>query len=65
MPIVNPIHARVGEIVEIHWHRNDRPEPGVDPATRIDVLRERHTAPPVATWDARSKRPAITEEPTT
>jgi len=21
MPIVNPIHVRAGEVVDIHWHR--------------------------------------------
>lgn len=54
MPIVKPIHAVVGEVVEIHWHRTDLPAEG-----ETSILRERHTAPPVATWDARQAEPPL------
>lgn len=55
MPVVKPIHARVGEIVEIHWHRTDAGQSAADPKARTSILLERHTAPPVAAWDARAK----------
>jgi hypothetical protein len=45
MPIVKPIHAHVGEVVEIHWHRTIRPVEGEQRDPRSDVWRQRVEAP--------------------
>lgn len=45
--IVKPIHAREGEVVDIHWHLRNG-----------SVLIDRRTAPPAATQEARATEPA-------
>lgn len=42
MPIVHPVHAREGEVVDIHWHLKDG-----------TVYVERRYIPPPATREAR------------
>lgn len=41
MPTVKPIHAREGEVVEIHWH------------TATNIFVERRTCPPQPTREVR------------
>lgn len=43
MPIVRPIHAREGEVVDIHWH------------TGSEIFVERRTCPPKPTVDAKAR----------
>ncbi len=43
MPVVNPIHVKEGEVVDIHWHLKD----GAVWVERI------HNPPPKATRDSR------------
>lgn len=48
MPFVRVVYADVGETIEIVWARRNRRTPNT-----IDLLTERHTAPPEETWKAR------------
>jgi len=61
VPIVKTIQAYVGETVRIVWIKRDyptgAPQPGVFTEQRYE---EDRLAPPVETWNARTKR---TEEP--
>ena len=50
MPIVRVISAWYTETVEIRWSRPRDPK---DPNAPVEVLVERHTAPPAATCEAR------------
>ena len=50
--IVKTIHAHVDETVEIYWHRT---------AADVHVFIDRHTAPPLETWKARTQ-PVVAEE---
>lgn len=57
MPQVRTITAWYTETVEIKW---SRPSDIHDPSSPVEVLTERHTAPPTSTWEA--KRETITPE---
>ena len=45
--IVKPIHAREGEVIDIHWHLKNG-----------TVLIERRTTPPAATQQTRTTEPS-------
>lgn len=63
--IIRVINAAIDETIEIRWWRRIRPieqpseagspDPPKDRLTQI--LIDRHTAPPTAVWDARTKEP--------
>lgn len=55
--IVKTVQAYVGETVRIVWTKRTQQPGNPDPAsTQHETLEEDHTAPPPATWEARSKQ---------